>query len=329
MRRRDFVVLVGSAALLPAVAARAQQPHRRIGWLVALAPSDPVGQRDVAAFERGLADLGWRVGNNVKIEYRWGPVDASQLDKQIQELVELRCEVIVSRATPITVALARKVKTIPIVFVNVSDPVGDGIVASVARPGGNVTGFTNVEASMGSKWVEFLKQAAPKVSHVTMLYSPKTSPGKGTFFLRPFEASASNLGVRTFAAAADSDDEIARALDGIARKPGGALVVAPGLFLVSRRELVMGLATRHRIPAIYPFTFWTDLGGLMSYGSDSHDVTRRAASYVDRILKGANPADLPVQAPVKFELVVNLKTAKVLGLTISPSFLVRADRVIQ
>lgn len=328
MRRRDFVVGFASAALVSAVGARAQQANRRIGWLVGLAPADPVAQREVAALERGLADLGWRVGNSLRIEYRWGPADSSQLQKQMQELLDLQCELIVSRTTPITVALARKVKTVPIVFINVSDPVGDGIVGSMARPGGNVTGFTNVEATMGGKWVEILKQVAPRVTHVTMLYSPETTPGRGAFFLKPFEASASTLGVRTFAAAADSDDEIFRAID-MARKPGGGLVVAPGLFLVSRRELVTGLAARHRIPAIYPFTFWAELGGLMSYGSDSHDVTRRAASYVDRILKGAKPADLPIQAPVKFELVVNLKTAKVLGLAISPSFLTRADRVIE
>jgi putative tryptophan/tyrosine transport system substrate-binding protein len=329
MRRRDFLFGFGSAALVIAAAARAQQSNRRIGWLVGLPSTDPVAQRDIAAFEKGLADLGWRSGSNVKIEYRWGPISGGQLQKQIRDLVDLRCEVIVSRSTPVTAELVRTVKTIPIVFVNVSDPVGDGIVASMARPGGNVTGFTNVEATMGSKWVEILKQLAPGISHVTMLYSPKTTPGKGAFFLKPFEASASHLGVRTIATAADSDEEIGRAVDAVVKRPGGALIVAPGVFLVSRRELVLGLAARHRIPAMYPFTFWTDLGGLMSYGSDSHDVTHRAASYVDRVLKGAKPADLPIQAPVKFELVVNLKTAKALGLSISPSFLVRADRVIE
>ena len=240
MRRRDCVVWLFGSALTWPLAAMAEQSDRtrRIGFLVGLASTDPAVQPDIAALEKGLSDLGWRIGRNIKIEYRWGPVDGNQLRRQIRELVELQCDVIVSRATPITAALVREVKTIPIVFVNVSDPVGDLIVTSLARPGGNTTGFTNIESTMGGKWVQLLKEVSPKIAQVTMLYSPKTTPGGGSFFLRPFEASASRLRVRTFPAAADSDDEIEKALSATAGRKGGALIVAPGLFLVLRRELV-------------------------------------------------------------------------------------------
>lgn len=330
MNRRLFVVRIGALVAAP-LAALAQQPDRmrRIGVLMGLAETDPVIQLEIAAFHQGLTDLGWRNGTNIKIEYRWGPSDASRTREHIQELVELQSEVIVSRATPMTAALVRAVKTIPIVFVQVSDPVGDALVASMARPGGNVTGFTNVESSMSGKWLELLKELSPEIAHVTMLYGPKTSPGGGAYFLRPLEASAPHFRVRTIVAAVNSDAEIEKAIAAVAREPGGALIVMPGVFVLSRRELVMGLVTQYRIPAIYPFTFWAHLGGLMSYGTDSPDLFRRAASYVDRILKGAKPADLPVQAPVKFELVVNRNAAKVIGFTIPQSLLLRADRVIE
>jgi putative ABC transport system substrate-binding protein len=330
MNRRIFIVRVGALVAAP-LAALAQQPDRmrRIGILMGLAATDPVIQPEMSAFHQGLTDLGWRNGTNIRIEYRGGPNDASVTRKYIQELVELKSEVIVSRTTPMTAALVREVKMIPIVFVQVSDPVGDGLVASMARPGGNVTGFTNIESSMSGKWLELLKEMSPRITHVTLLYSPNTSPGGGAYFLGPVEASASYLRVRTVAAAVDSDAEIEKAIGAIARVPNGALIVTPGVFMLSRRELIMGLATRYRIPAVYPFTFWANLGGLMSYGTDSPDQFRRAASYVDRILKGAKPADLPVQAPVKFELVINRNAAKVIGLTIPRSLLLRADRVIE
>jgi putative ABC transport system substrate-binding protein len=330
MNRRVFAFCVGALVAAP-LAALAQRPDRirRIGVLVGLAATDPVIQPEIAAFQQGLTNLGWRNGANINIEYRWGPSDASRTREHIQELVELQSEVIVSRATSMTAALARAVKTIPIVFVQVSDPVGDSLVASMARPGGNVTGFTNVESSMSGKWLELLKEMSPGIAHVTMLYGPKTSPGGGAYFLGPFEASASYFKVRAIAAAVESDAEIEKAIGAVARVPGGALIVMPGVFVLSRRELIVGLVTRYRIPAVYPFTFWANLGGLMSYGTDSPDLFRRAASYVDRILKGAKPADLPVQAPVKFELVINRNAAKAIGLSIPRSLLLRADRVIE
>jgi len=290
--------------------------------------NDPVAQPEISALEQGLRDSGWHAGAGIRIEYRWGAADAARVHKQIEDLVGLKSEVIISRSTPITTVVAREVKTVPVVFVQVSDPVGDGIVASLAHPGANVTGFTNIEASLAAKWVELLKQLAP-ITDVAFLYSPKTSPGRrGTYFRGPFESAAASLGVHAVVAPADSDSEIENAFAASRKAKRGAVIVAPGVFLVSRRELIIGLAARHRLPAIYPFTFWANLGGLMSYGSDSTDIFRRAASYVDRILKGANASDLPIQAPVKFELVINRNAAKIAGIALPQSLLLRADRTI-
>lgn len=301
---------------------------RRIGALMGLNEKDPVVQPEISALEQGLIESGWRPGADITIDYRWGVADAARVRKQVQDLVALKSELIITRSTPVTVVAAREVKTVPIIFVQVSDPVGDGIVASLARPGANVTGFTNIESSLGAKWIELLKQLG-QITDVAMLYSPRTSPGRGgTYFRAPFESAAANLGVRGVLAPADTDGEIEEAFAAMSRTKRGALVVASGVFLVSRRELIIGLAARHRLPVIYPFTFWANLGGLMSYGSDSSDVFRRAASYVDRVLKGAKPSELPVQAPLKFELVINRNAARIAGITIPQSLLLRADRTI-
>jgi putative ABC transport system substrate-binding protein len=330
MRRREFITLVGGAAAWP-LAAQAQQPTkvRRIGVLMSLAASDPVARPEIAALQRGLGDLGWTDDHNIKIEYRWASGETERIRTLAQELVELQCEVIFSRTTPVTAALMRETRTVPIVFAQVSDPVGNRFVASFARPGRNVTGFTNIESSMPGKWVELLKEIAPRVTRVAAMFNPDTAPTGGLFFLHPFEAAASSLGVEPIATRVYDTAGIETAVAALAREPGGGLIVMPDPFLLTHRELVVGLAARYHLPAIFAFTYWTRWGGLMSYGIDSPDVFRRAASYIDRILKGTKPADLPVQAPVKFELAINLKTAKALGLTISPTLLARADEVIE
>ena len=293
------------------------------------AASNPIVRPDVAVFERALAELGWRKGSNIDIEYRWDANKVDQIRALTRDLIAAQCEVIVSRSTFVTKTVLGEAKTVPIVFVQVSDPVGDGIVASMARPGANVTGFTNIVASMSGKWVEFLKGVSPAITHVTMLYSPKTSPGRGgSYFLDSFEAAGRAFGLETRSVAIEEGLEIERAIKAAASPPGGALIVAPSTSHAAHQELIITLAARHRLPAIYPFTYWTDRGGLMSYGTDTADLFRRAASYIDRILKGAKPADLPVQAPTKFLFTINRRAAIATGLTIPRSLLALADQVV-
>ena len=331
IKRREFITLIGGAAAAWPLAARAQQfdRMRRIGVLTSLAAGDPVALREITALQQGLQDLGWTDGRNLQIEYRWAAGDIDRMRTFAKELIGLRSEVIVARATPATVALARETRTIPTVFAQVSDPVGDGLVSSLARPSGNVTGFTNVESSMSAKWLQLLKEIVPSVARATCIFNPSTAPSGGSFFLGPFEAAASSLGVEAITTLVQSASDIERAFGAAAREPGGGLIVMPDTFVASHRALVVGLAVRHRLPVVYPFTFWVPAGGLIAYGSDSSDLFRRAAAYVDRILKGAKPADLPVQAPVKFELSINLKTATALGLEVPPMLLGRADEVIE
>jgi putative ABC transport system substrate-binding protein len=330
MKRRDFITLLGGAAAAWPLAAHAQQPDRmrRIGVLMSLAESDPEAQARVTAFLQGLQTLGWAEGRNVRIDIRWAASDASLMQQFARELVELQPDLILSHNTPTTASLLRQTRTIPIVFVVVSDPVGSGFVASFPRPSGNVTGLTNIEPTMAGKWLELLKEIAPIVARVALLFNPATAP-YAEYYLGPFKAAAASLALEMIAAPVRDTSELESAIAAQARAPNGGLVVMTDSFLVAHREEITSLAARHRLPAVYPFRFFVELGGLLSYGNDLFDSFRRAATYADRILKGATPNELPVQAPVKFELVINLKTAKALGLEIPATLLARADEVIE
>ena len=331
MRRRDFIKgLAGSATVWP-LAAGAQQAGelRRVGVLTPFAETDVEVQSEVAAFRRSLEQRGWFEGRNVKIDYRWAAGDVNRIKTYAQELVGLAPNVILARATPVTTALLRETHTIPIVFVNVSDPVGAGFVQSMARPGGNATGFTNVEASLAGKWVEVLKELNPRMTRIAALFSPKTSPDSGEFYLRLIEDASRTMAVKTIAIPVQSAADIESAIESFALVPDGGLIVTPDVTTTNNRALIMLLAAKHHLAAIYPFRFFVGEGGLASYGIDVVDMYRRAATYVDRILKGEKPADLPVQAPIRFELAINRKTANALGLTIPPTLIVRADEVVE
>jgi putative ABC transport system substrate-binding protein len=311
-------------------AARAQQGLRRIGVLTTFGASFAVAEGWLAAFRQRLDERGWHDGRNVTIDYRRADGDADRLQAFARELVALQPDVIFAVSTPAVAALLRDTRSLPIVFAQVSDPVGSGLVASLARPGGNVTGFTdiNIESSIGGKWLELLKQVAPAVERIAMLYNPPTSPFAG-YYLRPFEAAGPANGVQTSAAAVDSDADIEATLASLARTPGGGFAVMSDAFTGIHREQIVSLAARYRLPAVYPFRWFVDIGGLISYGIDSDETCRQAASYVDRILRGAKPADLPVQAPVKYEMIINLKTARTLGLAVPDHLLAIADEVIE
>jgi ABC-type uncharacterized transport system substrate-binding protein len=329
MKRREFITVLGGAAAWP-VAARAQQPDRmrRIGVLMAYAESDREGQARVAAFRDGLQKLGWTEGRKIRIDYRWAAGDMEAMQRFAKELVALQPDLIFAPTTPSTAAMLQQTRTIPIIFATVVDPVGSGFVASFPRPGGNVTGFTLLEPTMAGKWLELLKEIAPRVARVAFLFNPATAP-YAEYYLNPFKAAARSVGAEAIAAPVHDTSELESVVAAQAREPNGSLIVIPDLFLSAHRAEITSLAARYRLPAVYPFRYYTELGGLLSYGSDQLDDCRRAASYADRILKGAKPGELPVQAPVKFELVINLKTAKALGLDV-PSFLQqRADEVIE
>jgi putative tryptophan/tyrosine transport system substrate-binding protein len=330
MRRREFVILLGggAAAAWP-LAARAQQSNRLrvVGVLLAMAPDDPEAQLRIKAFEAGLRELGWTEGRNLRLEYRWAGGDAALLRKQATELVGLAPDLILATSTPVLAAL-RQEKTLPIVFVQVTDPIGGGFVPNLARPGGSLTGFTSFEFTIGSKWLEALKHVAPAVTRVALIFNPDTAPFAHLFW-QPVEAAAPSFDIEPMQAPVRDVGEIERTIAAFARNANGGLMVLPDVSTTNHRDLIIALAARHRLPAVYPYRFFAASGGLMSYGSDLADVHRRAASYVDRILKGAVPGDLPVQAPTKFEFVINLKTAKALGLTVPPRWLGRADEVIE
>jgi putative ABC transport system substrate-binding protein len=331
MKRREFITLLGGAAAGWPLAVRAQQPGqlRRIGMLIGYAENDPETQARLAAFRQGLEHLGWIEGRNVRIDYRFAPAGPDQAQRFAKELVALRPDILVGNSTPATAALLRETRTIPVVFVGVSDPLGSGFVASIARPGGTTTGFTNFEPSLIGKWLELLKQVAPGIVRAAVIFNPKTAPGEGSFFMGPFEPIARSLQVEPIAARVSDPAEIESAVTAVGREPGGSLIVMPDAFTTVHRQLIILLAARHALPAIYPYRYQAVDGGLMSYGVDTVDLLRRAAPYVDRILKGEKPADLPVQAPTKFELVVNLRTAKALGLPVPPTILALADEVIE
>lgn len=325
MRRREFVTLLGGSAAAWPLAARAQSASKvwRIGLLMTIAETEPEAQARLTSFRAGLQQLGWKEGDNIRIDYRFAAGDPERVRSSAAELVSLAPDVILANGTAILSALRQATQSIPIVFVLVPDPVGDGFVASLARPGGNLTGITNFEFPMGGKWVEFLKEIAPHLSNVALIFNPETAP-----YARHFLRSVA-LGAEATLVPVRNDLEIERALETVARKSNSGLIIVPDLFTSGHRELIVALAARHRLPAIYPFRFFVANGGLLSYGVDTLDLFRRSASFVDRILKGDKPSDLPVQAPTKFELVINLKTAKALGLDVPQTLLARADEVIE
>jgi putative ABC transport system substrate-binding protein len=330
MRRREFIAGLGSAAAL-SLSAQAQQPDRmrRIGALMGYDEIDPEAKAFLSAFTQGLTGLGW-TERNVRIDVRWAAGSVERMRMFAKELVELRPDLILAVTTPATAALQRETRTIPIVFANVSDPVGDGFVADLPRPGGNITGFLTLVASMGGKWLELLTEVAPSAKRVATMFNPDTAPGGGSYYLPTFEAAARSLKVEPITAPVRSDAEIETAMTSLGREPGGGLVVMPdGAFnFVHRAQIIMS-AARNNVPTVYWDSVFARDGGLLSYGIDRVDIFRRSASYVDRILKGDKPADLPVQAPIKFVMSLNAKTAKTLGLTIPETLLNTADEVIQ
>ncbi|MBW0004763.1 MAG: ABC transporter substrate-binding protein [Hyphomicrobiales bacterium] len=330
MKRREFIKLVGGATMWP-LAARAQnRPMRRIGLLSGGAAGDLGIAAGVAAFNAALDELGWIEGRNVQIDYRFAAADVERMHAMAKELVALQPDVIVAQTTPSVAALQRQTSTIPIVFVFVSDPVGGGFVASLARPGGNITGFINIEASLGGKWIEILKDIAPRVARAALMFNPETAP-YFAFYQQTFEAAARSNGIEPIAAPVRSAVDIEHAFESLVGRPDTGLVLMPDIFMTTRDylDLINSLAERHRVPTIYPYRFMVAAGGLISYGNDAIDLWRRVPTYVDRILKGAKPADLPVQLPTKFEMTINLKTAKALGFNIPATMLGRADEVIE
>jgi len=329
MRRREFIGLIGGAAAWP-LSARAQQPDRMrlLGVLMGYLESDSAAQSRLAAFRSALSKLGWVEGNNLRIELRWGAGDANMIRTLAKELVELRPDAIFAQSSNVISALARETQTIPIVFAIVSDPIGTGFVTNLARPGGNITGFTNIDPEMGSKWVGLLKELAPRTSRVAVLHNPATAvPLK--LLMPSIQAAASSLAIEASAAPIHARNDIEGVIAAHASNPGGGLIVTPDPFNFTNRDLMIAVAARHGVPAIYFDRAHAVSGGLISYGPDSVERFRSAASYVDRILKGGKPAELPVQQATTFELVINLKTARALALDVSTSLLARADEVIE
>jgi putative tryptophan/tyrosine transport system substrate-binding protein len=330
MRRREFIAFIGGTAAAWPLTSLAQQQERTrfIGVLMGAADTDRRYQTNLATFRDGLQKLGWIVGRNVRTEVRWAALDVETMKRLAKELVTLQPDLILSHDTPTTAALLQETRTIPIVFATVADPVGSGFVASLAKPGGNVTGFATVEGSLGGKWVELLKEIAPHVERVALLFNPATAPFYG-YVLKSCSDAAASHGMQVTTAPVTDMAAVEGVVAKQASEPNGGLIVLNEDFTIAHREEIVSLIGRYRVPSVYPFRFFTELGGLASYGIDLNDNFRRAASYVDRILKGEKPTDLPVQAPVKFELTINLKTAKNLGLKISRDFLLVADEVIE
>ena len=331
MRRRDFLTVLGGAGIALPRAVRAQQPGRmpRIGVLMGFGENDPEGMAQLSGFIHGFQELGWSDGRNVQMDVRWPGGSVDQIRMFAKELVGMQPDVILAQTTPDVAALKRETRTIPIVFVTVADPVGQGFVESLSSPGGNITGFIFTEGSLGGKWLELLTEIAPSVKRAAILFNPDTAPGGGLYFLSSFEAAARSLKVAPIAAPVHSDAEIETALISLGREPGGGLVCIADIFLLVHRAPIILGAAQNNLPAVYQVRAFARDGGLLSYGPDAVDLFRRSASYVDLILRGAKPANLPVQLPIKFEMVINLKTAKSLGLTVPPSLLLRANEVIE
>jgi putative tryptophan/tyrosine transport system substrate-binding protein len=326
MRRRDFIKVIAGSAITWPLPTRAQQDRvRRIGVLIALGPQ---GQQQARTLLQSLQELGWKRGTNLEVDLRWGGTNNERIQMMAKELVAEQPDVIQVTTTPATAAVLRETQTISVVFSIVSDPVGGGFVASLSHPGGNATGFINIESSMGGKWVELLKEIAPDVSRVTLLFDPATGP-QVDYYRGPIEAAAQSLGISLKSAPVGDVAAIETEIAATAQKRHTGLIVHPDIFTYTHRDLIVSLANRANLPAVYPFTVFTSAGGLLSYGVDLLDLQRRAAGYVDRILRGTKPEDLPVQLPTKFELAVNVKTAKALGLTIPQSLIATADQVIE
>jgi putative ABC transport system substrate-binding protein len=328
IRRREFIAALGGAAAWP-LAAHAQQGDRmrRIGVLMPGDENDPMRKSFVSAFTQALADLGWTDGRNVRMDLRWAGDDINRIRALAQELVGLQPEIIATSGTPATAALQRETRTIPIVFAFVTDPVASGLVARLDRPNGNITGFASYEPTLGGKWLELLSEIAPGLKRVAIMFNPDTAPI--STFMPSFETAARSLKVVPISAPVHSDGEIETAITALGREPGGGLVVIPDAFTAAHRAPIISAAAQNHVPAVYTGAELARDGGLLSYGPDEVDSWRRAATYVDRILRGAKPGDLPVQLPVKYEMAVNLKTAKALGLAVPPSILLRSDEMIE
>jgi len=331
MQRRDFITLLGGAAVSWPLKARAQQPERvrRVGALMPFSADDTEAKAIVAAIRQGLEELGWTDGRNIRIDYRWGGRNVERTRAYAVELVGLSPDLIFAFFNAQLAPLSRETRTIPIIFVGASDPIGAGYVASFARPGGNITGFTLYEPSLVGKWLGVLKEIAPAVARVAIMVNPDTAILRGTFYLRAFETAAATFNVEPIITKVLSVSDIEAATMALGQQPHSGLIVAPDTFTLTHAGLITALAARHRLPAVYGFRQSAAIGGLISYAPDTLDTVKRSASYIDRILKGEKPGDLPVQAPAKFELVVNLKTAKALDLTVPPGMLMAADEVIE
>ncbi len=330
MRRRAFLGLLTGAATFP-VAAHGQ-PHdrvRRIGVFIGLGQGDLEGKKWADTLVKSLQDLGWVQGKNLQIDLRWGASDVTRMRSIANELVALSPEVIAVSTTPATTAILETKTRIPVVFSAVSDPIGANFVTNLARPGGNVTGFMNLEGTIGGKWVELLKEVAPQIANLAILYNPATANPQFAYYRRSVEAASTALGITTQSVPWENTSDLEQALVALTRERHAGLIVIPTPHTVAQRELIVSFTNRNRIPGVYPFSFWVRGGGLISYGVDLADLHRRAGVYVDRILNGTAPGDLPVQLPTKFEMAVNLKTATALGLTVPPTMLGRADEVIE
>jgi putative tryptophan/tyrosine transport system substrate-binding protein len=329
MQRREFITLLGGTAVALPFAAHAQQSDkmRRIGVLVGLAENDPDAKARLTGFREALAKVGWSEGRNVSLDYRFGAGRAEHVEALAKELVALQPDVIISQGTSVTAALKRESNKIPIVFVTVSDPIGSGFVASLPRPGGNITGLLMYEAGIIGKWMAMLKEIAPRLARAALVANPKGTAYD--YFLQAAEAAAPSLAIEIVPSPIENTADIERVIDSVARVPNSGLLLPPDTTTITHRDLIIALAARHRLPAVYSLRVFVTAGGLMSYGTDPVEIFRLAATYADRILRGAKPADLPVQAPTKYETIVNLKTAKALGLDVPPSLIVRADEVIE
>jgi putative ABC transport system substrate-binding protein len=324
---KAMIVIGAAAASFPGVA---QTPDdvRRIGALIGLSENDREGQMRLAAFKETLADLGWIEGRNLRIDVRWSSADANLASVMARQLIALQPEVILSNTTPVTTALKRETATIPIVFTGVSDPIGSGFVQSLSHPGGNITGFVNLESSLAEKWLQVLKEIAPQVTRVEAMFNPDTA-SFAKYYLRPLKSRATKFGVQVFSTTVHSGADIEAAIASLSRKGNSGLIVIPDAFMINHRKLHIALVARYRVPTVYYGSYFVLDGGLVSYGVDIPELHRDAAQYVDRILRGAKVADLPVQQPTKFELAVNRKAANALGLTIPQSVLLRATQVVE
>jgi putative ABC transport system substrate-binding protein len=331
MRRREFISLIGGVAVAWPLAARAEQADRkrRVGVLMGYAETDPQAKAMLAEFTRAVSEFGWIEGRNLRMDVRWAPGNTDLMRKFAKELVSLQPDVILTNSTPVTAALKRETSTIPIVFAVVADPVGSGFVASLPRPGGNVTGFSSMEGSMASKWLELLTAIAPTVKRAVVMFNPDTAPYIKSYALPSFEAAARSLKIASVAAPVHNDIEIEAAISSLGRAPGSGLLCMPDNFIEIHRALIISLAARNNVPAVYQTPIIARDGGLLSYGADFQDIFHRSAHYVDNILRGRKAVRAPVQLPTKYLMVVNLKTAKALGLTVPPTLLATADEVIE